>query len=205
MFKVPSVIPGGMRTTTDPGFAAYQAGTFCVMAMAFVASYVYSPGRLLDRVNNNDLYPISLYYHAVRVVIACAAAAIVRHTANVFALETNAVLLLVAFGIGFAPDLFIVAVSRRACQAMKIWGSRADPAPPTCPPGLSLLMIDDLSRVDTVVRDSGPAVRCIRLTGAPLSEIARGDLHCRRICRVGRRTWHDADAEGAIRPPILDT
>jgi hypothetical protein len=143
---LPSVILGGMHKVSDVDFGAYQTGTFCVMAIAFVAAYVYSLGRLLDRVNNNDLYPISLYYYAVRVVIAAAAAAIVRHTADVFGLESNSVLLLVAFGIGFAPDLFIVAVSRRAFQAVKIWGSRDDPTPDTRPSSLSLLMIDDLSR-----------------------------------------------------------
>jgi hypothetical protein len=145
-FAMPSVILGGLHKPADADYATYQTGTFCIMATAFIASYVYSLGRLLDRVNNNDLYPISLYYYAVRVVIACAAAAIFRHTADSFALENASILLLVAFGIGFAPDLFIVAISRRAFQAVKIWGSRDDPAPVTRPLSLPLLMIDDLSR-----------------------------------------------------------
>ena len=147
LFSVKSVILGGFHRTTDPDFETYQIGTFCVMAMAFIAAYVYSLGRLLDRVNNNDLYPISLYYYAVRVVIACAAAAVVRHTADVYGgLDSSPVLLLVAFGIGFAPDLFIIAMTRRAFHVMKIWGSRDDPAPATRPSSLTLLMIDDLSR-----------------------------------------------------------
>lgn len=145
-FDIPSVILGGLRQPADADYNAYQGGTFCVMATAFIASYVYSLGRLLDRVNNNDLYPVSLYYYAVRVVIACAAAAIVRHTADVFGLQSTSLLLLVAFGIGFAPDLFILAVIRRAFQAIKIWGSRDDPAAGTRPPSLPLLMIDDLTR-----------------------------------------------------------
>ena len=145
-FELPSVILAGMHKTTDAGFVDYQIGTFCVVAMAFIASYVYSIGRLLDRVNNNDLYPISLYYYAVRVVIACAAAAVMRHTADLFGLDSTSLLLLVAFGIGFAPDLFILAVSRRAFQTMKIWGSRADPTPKVRPSALTLLMIDDLTR-----------------------------------------------------------
>lgn len=145
-FHIPSVLLGGLHKPTEAGYDLYQAGTFCVMATAFIAAYVYSLGRLLDRVNNNDLYPISLYYYAVRVVIACAAAAIFRHAADSFALENASVLLVVAFGIGFAPDLFIVAISRRAFQAVKIWGSRDDPASGTRPPSLPLLMIDDLTR-----------------------------------------------------------
>jgi hypothetical protein len=144
-FHIPSVLLGGLHKPTDTDYDYYQSGTFCVMATAFIASYVYSLGRLLDRVNNNDLYPISLYYYAVRVVIACAAAAIFRHAAASFGLENASLLLVVAFGIGFAPDLFIVAISRRAFQAVKIWGSRDDPSG-TRPTSLPLLMIDDLSR-----------------------------------------------------------
>jgi hypothetical protein len=147
IFNVPSVLLGGLHHAGDADFVAYQTGTFSVMAMAFFAAYVYSLGRLLDRVNNNDLYPISMYYYAVRVVIACAAAAVFRHTSDLFgALDNNSALLLIAFGIGFAPDLFIVAMSRRAFQAMKIWGSRDDPPPDARPSSLTLLMIDDLSR-----------------------------------------------------------
>ncbi len=145
-FAVPSVILGGLHKQSAADYAVYQSGTFCLMGTAFIASYVYSLGRLLDRVNNNDLYPISLYYYAVRVVIACAAAAIFRHTADSFGLQHASILLLVSFGIGFAPDLFIVAISRRAFQTVKIWGSRNDPGPEKRPASLPLLMIDDLSR-----------------------------------------------------------
>ena len=158
LFGIQSVILGGFHRSTDTDFQNYQIGTFCVMAMAFIAAYVYSLGRLLDRVNNNDLYPISLYYYAVRVVVACTAAAVVRHTADVYGgLDGNPVLLLVAFGIGFAPDMFIVAMTRRGFQALKNWGSRDDPAPTTRPRSLTLLMIDDLSR-DKIDRLSEPGI-----------------------------------------------
>lgn len=63
---------------------------------------------MLDRVNNNDRYPISLCYYADGIVIACAATAVMHHTADLFGLESTSLLLLVAFGIGFAPDLFIL-------------------------------------------------------------------------------------------------
>jgi hypothetical protein len=149
IFEFRSFILAGLHNfkPDDLGaFSAYQRGTFCVMSMAFVAAYVYSLGRLLDRVNNNDLYPITLYYYTVRAVIACVTAAVMRHTADLFRVDSNAVLLLIAFGIGFAPDLFIIAMSRRAFYAVKVWGSRDDPPSATRPPSLPLLMIDDLSR-----------------------------------------------------------
>lgn len=147
LFKIPSVLLAGAHPLADEvSLKTYQSTTFVVISMAFIASYVYSLGRLLDRVNNNDLYPISLYYYAARMVIACAVAAVVRHSANALGVENSEMLLLIGFGIGFAPDLFIVAVTRRAFQAVKIWGSRGDPASATRPPSLPLLMIDDLSR-----------------------------------------------------------
>jgi hypothetical protein len=73
-------------------------------------------------------------------------AAVIRHSAEVFGLNSNPVLLLVAFGIGFAPDLFILAIIRRAFQALKIWGARGEPDAKSRPTSLPLLTIDDLSR-----------------------------------------------------------
>lgn len=158
-FEAATVLLGGLYDRSDtPKLAAYQMSTFCVISMAFIGSYIYMLGRLLDRINNNDLYPISLYYYVVRIVIACGAAAVLRHTISVFAdgfdavtartISTDAapLLLLIGFAIGFAPDLFIVAMSRKAFQALKIWGTRADPAESQRPISLPLLMIDDLTR-----------------------------------------------------------
>src|SRR6266852_5995993 len=124
LFAMPTVLLGGLKSASDADYTAYQMQTFGVLAMAFLASYVYSLGRLLDRVNNNDLYPISLYYYAARIIIACVVAAVLRHTAEVFGITGSPMLLLMGFGIGFAPDLFVMAITRRAFQALKIWGSR---------------------------------------------------------------------------------
>jgi hypothetical protein len=158
-FSLPSILLGGLHDRSDPAaLTQYQLQTFCIVGTAFIGSYVYTLGRILDRINNNDLYPISLYYYVVRVIVACAAAAVLRHTIGVFsdvadttlqpALGTNAapLLLLVGFAIGFAPDLFIVAMVRKAFQAMKVWGSRDDPDNKARPTSLPLLMIDDLTR-----------------------------------------------------------
>jgi hypothetical protein len=158
LFETPSVLLGGLQDTTDKiGFSQYQMQTFAIIAMAFFGSYIYALGRILDRING-DLYPISLYYYCSRVIVACVAAAVLRHTAHIFGGASDAVfsgnlsngamplLLLLGFGIGFAPDLFIVVMTRKAFQAMKIWGSRADPDDKVRPTSLPLLMIDDLTR-----------------------------------------------------------
>jgi hypothetical protein len=146
LFKIPSVLLSGLKTEDDPNFVTYQRQTFAILATTFFATYVYSLGRLLDRVNNNDLYPISLYYYTIRVVIAVVVAAVVRHTAEIFGVDSTPLLLLVAFGIGFAPDLFVLAIIRRAFQALKIWGARSEPGEANRPTSLLLLVIDDLSR-----------------------------------------------------------
>jgi hypothetical protein len=146
LFKIPSVLLGGLKTETDPSFLIYQRQTFAILATTFFATYIYSLGRLLDRVNNNDLYPVSLYYYTIRIVIAVVVAAVVRHTAEVFGIDSTPLLLLIAFGIGFAPDLFVLAILRRAFQALKIWGARSEPGAANRPTSLLLLMIDDLSR-----------------------------------------------------------
>ena len=159
LFDTPSVLLGGLQDRTDKiKLNQYQMETFAVIAMAFLGSYIYAIGRILDRINNGDLYPISLYYYSSRVIVACAAAAVLRHTVRIFGDASNALLsgavsdsampllLLLGFGIGFAPDLFILVMTRKAFQAMKIWGSRADPEEKNRPTSLPLLMIDDLTR-----------------------------------------------------------
>jgi hypothetical protein len=159
LFNVASVLLGGIQDQTDASaFALYQKQTFAIVAFAFLGSYVYAIGRILDRINNGDLYPISIYYYIARVIIACAAAAVLRHTLGVFGDASNSflpqgvskdaapIMLLIGFAIGFSPDLFILAIVRKAFQAMKVWGARADPPEDVRPTSLPLLMIDDLSR-----------------------------------------------------------
>jgi hypothetical protein len=145
-FSIPNVILCGLHSPNASDLADYQVGTFSVIAIAFLASYVNSLGRLLDRVNNNDLYPITLYYYAARVVIAVSVALVFRHALDAFYKNSSSILLLVAFAIGFAPDQFILVMIRRAFQTVKIWGARGDPKSGNRPRALQLLMVDDLSR-----------------------------------------------------------
>jgi hypothetical protein len=154
-FSVPAVILSGLHTMD----AAYQSQTFTVIAMAFIGSYVYAIGRILDRINNNDLYPVSLYYYICRTITACAVAGVLRHTVTLLTAGSDALagpqlgdaaqplLILLGFAIGFAPDQFILVMTRRAFQAVKTWSTRGDPGEdPPRPTSLPLLMIDDLTR-----------------------------------------------------------
>ena len=157
-FNMPTVLLGGLQDSASGNTAAYllyQRQTFVVISMAFIGSYAYALGRILDRINNNDLYPISLYYYAARIVIACVVAAVLRHTILVLGVGPfsdsmttylNPWLILLGFIVGFTPDLFIVTMSRKVFQAIKVWGSRPDPKDETLPAALPLLVIDDLTK-----------------------------------------------------------
>ena len=147
VFQKSYMLLGGWKAATPEAvatLATYEAQTFVVAAAAFLGCYVYAVSRLLDRVNNNDLYPISLYYYTVRVVVAVVIAVVIRHTAA-FLGVAEPVLILVAFAAGISPDLFLIALVRRGFQALKIWGVRSDPPSNTHPLSLPLLMVDDLS------------------------------------------------------------
>jgi hypothetical protein len=154
MFDPPTIFLGGLMDPAAETYTMYQRGTFCVVAMAMAGAYAYALGRILDRINNNDLYPVSLYYYAARVIIACVVATVLRHSIQVFDVMApegtdtalNPLLLLLGFIVGFTPDLFIIAISRKAFQVIKVWGSRSDPADAVMPSALPLLMIDDLTR-----------------------------------------------------------
>jgi hypothetical protein len=136
-------IPVGGQTPEQLGL--YQQGTFAVMGAAFVGNYVYMVSQLLSRVNNHDLFPISLHFYTARAIIAMATACILRHTIKAFGPSETDLVLLLGFAAGLAPDLLIVALSRRAFQYLKVWSSRED-GTAARPTSLALLQIDDLTR-----------------------------------------------------------
>ncbi len=147
-FEAPNLILGGMQTI-DPqqtDLKAYQMGTFVMMSVAFVGAYIYTLGRLIDRLNNNDLYPIAIYFYVVRAIVAAIAAAVIRHSAAAMTVESTSALLLLAFITGLAPDLFLLAMARRAFQMMKVFGNKKDPDKAARPASLPLIMIDDITR-----------------------------------------------------------
>ncbi len=157
IFEVPSFLFGGMeaiggRLKPDAQSAAavtaladYQRGSFVAIGMAFFGSYVYMLYRLLDRVNNNDLYPISFYYYAARFIIACIVAVVFRHVAHLFGID-NSMIVLIGFTSGIAPDLFIVAMSRKAFQLIKVIGYQPDPKKTLLPTSMNLFMIEGMTR-----------------------------------------------------------
>jgi len=45
LFKIPSILLGGLKTEADPNFLVYQRQTFAILATTFFATYIYSLGR----------------------------------------------------------------------------------------------------------------------------------------------------------------
>ena len=77
-FTLPNVVLGGFHVL-DPkndDLALYQRGTFVAGCFGFIGAYIYTNWRLLDRINNNDIYPISFYYYSARMLAACLIAGI---------------------------------------------------------------------------------------------------------------------------------
>lgn len=150
VFQVQSFLFGGQAGLEMPEAQRimYQKGTFLMLVMAFVGGYVWMLFRLLYRILNNDIYPMTFYYYAVRLIVSCIVAVVFRHLFNIFGLdiEKYQLLVLTGFVIGLTPDLFIVTVARRAFQLIKVAGDQPDPAASELPTNLNLLMIEGMTR-----------------------------------------------------------
>jgi hypothetical protein len=146
-FSQPNVILGGLVVVTakdSVAIHAYQAGTFVAGCFGFVGAYIYVLWKLLDRINNNDIYPISFYYFASRILAACLIAGVIRHVMP-DAVGAGPILLL-AFASGFVPDVFVTGLIRRASVAIQVLTDQSDPKRDVMPSNSSLLMIQGLDR-----------------------------------------------------------
>ena len=148
-FAPRSALLGGLYVLQD-GLTAdkietYQSGTLVVSAIAFVGAYLALFNRLLNQINNNDIYPISFHYFSVWLITAMVLAAVMRHFAEVFGITENAVLLGIALAIGAVPAPFFTAFIHWAFGKLNISGDKDDPKRESMPTNLNLLMIDGLA------------------------------------------------------------
>jgi hypothetical protein len=130
---------------TPDKIIAYQSGTLVVSAIAFVGAYLTLFNRLLNQINNNDIYPISFHYFSVWLITAMVLAAVMRHFAEAFGVTDNAVLLGIALAIGAVPAPFFAAFIHWAFGKLNISGDKDDPSRADMPTNLNLLMIDGLA------------------------------------------------------------
>jgi hypothetical protein len=124
----------------------YQEQTFMLGCIAFIGSYTYIIARLLDRINNNDIYPISFYFYTTRILQGFLLTIVFRHCSAVFDITNVPVLIVLAFVIGWAPDLFVTSLLKKGYEALKVLGSKDDPEKKFLPKSLSLFMLHDMSK-----------------------------------------------------------
>jgi hypothetical protein len=148
-FAPKSTLLGGLYVLQDgitvDKIKTYQSGTLVVSAIAFVGAYLALFNRLLNQINNNDIYPISFHYFSVWLITAMVLAAVMRHFAEVFGIKENAVLLAIALAIGAVPAPFFTAFIHWAFGKLNISGDKDDPNRSSMPTNLNLLMIDGLA------------------------------------------------------------
>ena len=147
-FEEYSVILGGMNSigTVD---VIYQKGTFVVCAWAFIGSYVYLLYRLISRINNNDIYPITFYYYTNRLVIACLVAGVARHTIGMFGMATNtSMLAFLGFAIGWRPDLWLATFYTKFTSKFRVVHGQIDAGNQYLPARLTLDLLQGMSNDD---------------------------------------------------------
>jgi hypothetical protein len=152
VFEPKSTLLGGLHVLEDNvindghQISVYQSGTLVVSAVAFIGAYLALFNRLLNQINNNDIYPISFHYFSVWLITAMVLAAVMRHFASVFPIiKDSAALLVVALAIGAVPAPFFTAFIHWAFSQLKISGDKDDPKRDNMPSNLNLLMIDGLA------------------------------------------------------------
>ena len=123
----------------------YQSGTLVVAAIAFIGAYLALFNRLLNQINNNDIYPISFHYYSIWLITAMTLAAVMRHFASVFNINESEALLVIALAIGAVPAPFFAAFIHWAFGQLNISGDKPDPGRDNMPTNLNLLMIDGLA------------------------------------------------------------
>ncbi|MDQ0319051.1 hypothetical protein QO002_001189 [Pararhizobium capsulatum DSM 1112] len=149
VFKTQSFLLGGFEALNLKDEAArvrYQQETFVCFAVAFLGSYTSMLFSILFRTQNIDIQPATFYYYSVRLISSTIVAIVLRHVFGALSQDSPSVLILAAFIVGFAPDLFIATMARRAFQFLKMLGSQRDPSEESVPTNLNMLMLEGMSR-----------------------------------------------------------
>ncbi|MET2828898.1 hypothetical protein [Mesorhizobium shangrilense] len=149
VFKMRSFLLGGFGALNMADEAArirYQQETFVCFAVAFLGSYTSMLFSILFRTQNIDIQPATFYYYSVRLISSAIVAIVLRHVFSALSPDSPNILILAAFIVGFAPDLFISTMARRAFLFLKMLGNQPDPPEEAIPTNLNMLMIEGMSR-----------------------------------------------------------
>lgn len=157
----PSYILGG-ALATDPkaaGLAKFQSGTVFIGSMAFLSAYIWMIAQLVNRMNNNDMSPVTFHFLSVRILTACLVAGIARHAVEAIPMLRELVytpgtppasgvpvgLALLGFVIGWKPTFWIDELYNKAKEFLKT--KSLDQRPPSqanLPQNMTLTMIQGL-------------------------------------------------------------
>ena len=149
------VLGGAIAATPDsPNLIAYQSGTVFTASMAFLSAYIWMIAQLVNRMNNNDLTPMTFHFLSVRMLTACLMAGIARHVIEAIPYLKSLVdgtdsvpagLALIGFVIGWKPTFWIDELYDKAREALRSKGlDQRKPSPENLPQNMALEMIQGM-------------------------------------------------------------
>jgi hypothetical protein len=126
----PSYILGGALATDAKaeGLAKFQSGTVFIGSMAFLSAYIWTIAQLVNRMNNNDMSPITFHFLSVRILTACLVAGVARHVVEAFpplhelmysSSKVPVGLALLGFVIGWKPTFWIDELYKKVTEFLK--------------------------------------------------------------------------------------
>jgi len=151
--SVPSYVLGGTFTygRHTPGeLANYQSATMFMISIAFLVAYIRAIARLVERINTSDMRPISYYFLSVNILTSVLVAVVTRHVADaltpgVAGHTPEWVLALMAFVIGWNPNLWLDTIWKKATDYFKIVDLKPRiAAKENLPQDMNLMMIQGL-------------------------------------------------------------
>jgi hypothetical protein len=160
----PNYVLGGIRATESlttetekSDLRIYQSQTVFVLSMAFLAAYVWMIHQLVNRINNDDMNPITYYFLSVRLLAAILMAAISRHAVEGIPVlqgllvidkegqKYPAGLAILAFLVGWNPTLWVDELLIKIRDLLKTAiPSQRWPKNEDLPTNMSLLMLQGM-------------------------------------------------------------
>ena len=152
----PSYVLGGARAVgpATPELAGYQSATVFTASMAFLSAYIWMIAQIVNRINNDDMNPISYHFLSVRLLTACLMAGIARLVIEAIPELKTVIapaggppfgLAVIGFVIGWKPTFWIDELYDWALKLLRSTRlKQRKPAQDNMPQDMSLLMIQGM-------------------------------------------------------------
>ncbi|MGH6872676.1 MAG: hypothetical protein ACREHE_14335 [Rhizomicrobium sp.] len=150
--KTPSYVLGGQKVFGGDmaGLAAYQSATVFMISIAFLVAYIRTLARLVQRINSNDMRPISYYFLSIYILTAVLVTIVSHHVIEAITIvpegtSKDALLVGVAFLVGWNPSLWLDVLWRKITDTFKLgFLTQRKPDEKNLPQDMNLLMIQGL-------------------------------------------------------------